>query len=295
MPRPAKYYGLLALKIVALTIVLMLASSVGSRLLPSAGDGGAVEAPSSGFFSLIFAVMLAQVVALAYPLLRSLWTGWTAVAALALLHFATVTGMNQIETVVYLGDDMPAGMVRGLFLMGLVVAAIFAPVAVFTLGRWRTPFTPPAKRATLNGWPWKIPAAGALYVLLYYLFGYYVAWQNPEVRAFYNGTDPGSFIAQMAGIVRDTPWMLPLQFLRGMLWVILGIVVVRMMNGPWRHFSLAIALLFAVPCLYLLFPNPLMPEAVRMSHLVETLPYQFAFGGFLGWLFRTEQAETVTL
>jgi len=28
-----------------------------------------------------------------------------------------------------------------------------------------------------------------------------------------------------------------------------------------------------------------MPEAVRLTHLVETLPYQFLFGWFAAWLF----------
>ena len=32
-------------------------------------------------------------------------------------------------------------------------------------------------------------------------------------------------------------------------------------------------------------PNPMMPEAVRLTHLVETLPYQFLFGWFVAWLF----------
>jgi hypothetical protein len=58
-----------------------------------------------------------------------------------------------------------------------------------------------------------------------------------------------------------------------------------MMRGPWWEAGLALALLFAVPTAYLLFPNPLMPETVRMTHLVETAPYQFLFGWFVGWLF----------
>jgi hypothetical protein len=28
----------------------------------------------------------------------------------------------------------------------------------------------------------------------------------------------------------------------------------------------------------------MMPEAVRMGHLVETLPYQYFFGWFAAWL-----------
>ena len=44
---------------------------------------------------------------------------------------------------------------------------------------------------------------------------------------------------------------------------------------------MAVSFLFAVPTIYLLFPNPVMPEEIRMTHLVETLPYQFLFGSIL--------------
>jgi hypothetical protein len=49
--------------------------------------------------------------------------------------------------------------------------------------------------------------------------------------------------------------------------------------------ALAVSLLFTVPSIYLLFPNPMMPDAVRIAHLVETAPYQFLFGWFVVWLF----------
>jgi hypothetical protein len=37
-----------------------------------------------------------------------------------------------------------------------------------------------------------------VYVVLYYLFGYYVAWQNPELRRYYTGiTELKSFYQLM--------------------------------------------------------------------------------------------------
>ena len=86
--------------------------------------------------------------------------------------------------------------------------------------------------------------------------------------------------------------MLPLQFVRGLLWVALAVLVIRMMGGRRWEPALALALLFSVPSLYLLFPNPLMPDAVRLVHLVETLPYQLLFGAFAGWWLGSSPAET---
>ena len=89
----------------------------------------------------------------------------------------------------------------------------------------------------------------------------------------------------MKGIAQGTPWMIPFQYLRGLMWVGLAILVIRIMKGAWWEAGLATALLFAVPSLYLLLPNELMPEPIRMGHLIETLPYQFMFGWFAAWLF----------
>lgn len=95
----------------------------------------------------------------------------------------------------------------------------------------------------------------------------------------------------MAGIVRDTPAIPVLQLGRGVVWALLGLLVVRMMKGPWWEAGLAASVLFTVPVLYLLFPNPLMPEAVRLAHMMEMLPYQFLFGWFVGWWFGRDEGR----
>jgi hypothetical protein len=181
-------------------------------------------------------------------------------------------------------------MLRGIVLMGLSNALIFSPTLVLALGKAR-----PAREAAESAAPrlprspwtraWKLAAAAAIFTSLYYVFGYYVAWQNPALREYYGGTDPGSFLAQMANTLSGTPWMVPLQLARGLLWALLALLVLLMLNGPWWEAGLALSMLFAVPTAYLLFPNPLMPETVRMTHLVETAPYQFLFGWFVAWLF----------
>jgi hypothetical protein len=185
-------------------------------------------------------------------------------------------------------------MLRGIVLMGTFNALVFSPILVLVLGRARSDRAishVPASRPPVpwTTWAWKLAAGAAVFTALYYVFGYYVAWKNPVLREYYGGTDPGSFLAQMRGIARNTPWMPPLQFVRGLLWVLLALPVIRMMNGRWWETGLALSLLFAVPAAYLLFPNPVMPEPVRMTHLVETAPYQFLFGWFVAWLYRGER------
>lgn len=296
-----KTLGLMLLKIVGLAVLLMILNGIGSRFLPAAATEGAervseavVESapapPSGSFMVIVLFVMLLQTIALAYPVAHSKWSGWKLALAVFLLYFGTVTFMGQIESLVYLGDKMPDDMLLGLFAMGLFAAAVFSPVAVLVLGKWKADSAPATdsghrEPTSAREWAWKTAVGGAVFLSLYYLFGYFVAWKNPLVRDYYGGTDPGSFFAQMSSIVESTPWMLPLQYMRGLLWVALAVLVIRMMKGSWWQVALAVSLLFTVPSFYLLFPNPMMPDAVRMAHLVETAPYQFLFGWFVVWLF----------
>ena len=296
-----KDLGILLVKIVLLAVLLMMVNGIGSRFLPAAAAEGAgqiseavVESapapPSGSFMALVLFVMLLQTVALAYPVMLSKWSGWKLALAVFLLYFGTVTFMSQMESLVYLGDKMPNGMLPGLFAMGLFTAAVFSPVVVLVLGKWKAGTAASAtsghREPTSAGeWAWKTAVGGLVFLSLYYLFGYFVAWKNPLLRDFYGGTDPGSFFAQMSSIVESTPWMLPFQYLRSLLWVALAVLVIRMMKGSWWQVALAVSLLFTVPAIYLLFPNPMMPDAVRMAHLVETAPYQFLFGWFVVWLF----------
>ena len=296
-----KDLGILVVKIVLLAVLLMMLNGIGSRFLPAAETEGAgqisdavVESapapPSGSFMVIVITVMLLQTITLAFPVMRSKWRGWKLALAVFLLYFGTVTFMSQIESLVYLGGKMPNGMIQGLFAMGLLNAAVFSPVAVLVLGKWKNDPTASVtsghREPTSAGeWAWKTAVGGLVFLSLYYLFGYFVAWKNPLLRDFYGGTDPGSFFAQMSSIVESTPWMLPFQYLRSLLWVALAVLVIRMMIGSWWQVALAVSLLFTVPSIYLLFPNPMMPDAVRIAHLVETAPYQFLFGWFVVWLF----------
>jgi len=287
-----------ALKLIALTLTLLVLSGIGALLIPAnqpAGDTAAAAPP----LGLILLVFFFQTLALAIPILWSRWNGWRLAAVIFVAYFGTVTFLTQIESLVYLGDKMPGELMAGLIAMGFFVAAVFSPLCVLVLGKWRPEL---AARATpppglnLGQWGWRVAASGFVFLCLYYLFGYYIAWQDPALRAYYGGTDPGSFLAQMMSVAQSTPWMIPLQYVRGLMYVGLGLLVVYSMRGPWWRPGLALSILFAVPALYLLFPNPLMPDFPRMTHFIETLPYQFLFGWFLAWFLcpRIDKTTTAT-
>jgi hypothetical protein len=115
-------------------------------------------------------------------------------------------------------------------------------------------------------------------VIIYFTFGYFIAWKSEAVRAYYGGNDPGNFFAHMSSLIRTEPLLFLLQLVRGLLWAAIAVPVIRMMKGDWWEAGLAVALLFAMTSALLLIPNPLMPPAVRMAHLLETSTSNFLFG-----------------
>ncbi|MEQ1762842.1 MAG: hypothetical protein ABL984_06795, partial [Pyrinomonadaceae bacterium] len=184
---------------------------------------------------------------------------------------------------------LPPGVLPRLFLMGALIAAPFSVLAVLILGKRKEDTNNSETNLRLvmpaREWAWKLAVIAIVYVMLYFTFGYYIAWQYPAVREYYGGIDEGNFFTNMAATVRNMPWLVPFQILRAMLWTAFALPVIRMMKGSRLETALAVALLFCVVMnTQLLLPNPYMPEAVRIAHLIETASSNFIFGFFVGWL-----------
>jgi len=209
------------------------------------------------------------------------------VLAVYAAHFGLGTFMLQIESAVFLPRHLPRGFVSQMMAMGAVSAVIFAPIAVWTWGRLGEERgaeagpsfrVPPGRR-----WPVRLAALAAAYVAIYFTAGYFVAYANPDVLAYYGDSHSVSFLAQLHRIWDHAPWAFPFQLLRGLLWIGFGLPLLLSFRGARPEGALLIGCLYSMWLVGLLIPNPYMPESVRLSHLVETLPSNFAFGCLVGW------------
>ena len=137
--------------------------------------------------------------------------------------------MSQIETAIFV-TWLPAGLVLRIVLSGLIVSLIFSWLAVLVLGKWRTreKFEPRRLNLTKSQWALRLIVLAALYVIIYFTFGYFLAWRNPAVRAFYHGSDLTDFFTQIKSVFTDTPWLPPFQLVRGVFWTLLALPVIRM-------------------------------------------------------------------
>lgn len=279
----------LSSRILAITAIhFAVFAAASAALLPPAPAAGADTQAAARSAMLLLVVCALNAAVLSLLILRSRWTGARLALTIFVVFYGVMTVMNQIESLVFL-TELPPGMVPGLFLMGAVVAAIVAPAAVLILGRWRGDARAHRPRRAgqqpASEWAWKLALIAVAYVVLYFTFGYFVAWRSPAVRAYYGGVDPGSVVAQLRSVFAETPWLPALQLLRGLLWAALAIPVIRMMTGAWWEAGLGTALLFSVvACGQLLLPNPYMPDPVRIAHLAETASSNFIFAWLVVWL-----------
>lgn len=260
-------------------------SPVGSDAVPSA------EAPSATMMVSLLVVCIVNTLVITFLVLRSRWTGLRLVAAVALVFYGSMTVMPQIEVAVFLGMGK---LVRASLIMGAVIVVPFSFLAVLVLGRMRRggAYSGANRRLGLprQEWIWKGIVGVSTYVTLYLIFGYFIAWQNPALRELYGGTEPRSFLALLQSSIMG--WLVPLQCLRGALWILLALPVIRMMKGHWAEAALAVGLCFAVLMnSQLLLPNPLMEESVRMTHLVETASSNFLFGLVIVGLFHRRHSR----
>lgn len=230
-------------------------------------------------------------------IVTSRWRGWRLALALAFAYYGSFTFITQIETWYFLSEiTVSPELLPRLFIMGLSIPLIFIPLAVLICKKWKK------KDVGISRPKWKMPfmqlllklaVIAVVYLVIYWVAGYYIAWQNPELRAFYGS--PGEiepFFAHTLGTIRNTPGLILLQLVRGVLFALIALPVIAGSNvKPWTT-ALLVGFLLAVPHLGHILPNPLMPIAsVRLSHMIETFTSTFLFGLIIVWLLHRKHSS----
>ena len=284
------------IRLILLFILFIVFFVIGSMAVAGVMPDNAISEPGlvPATTGLII-IALANLLVIAALILASHWSGWKLAVSLALAYYGAATFMLQIETWYFLSSvTVSVQLLPRLFLMGIPTAFLFIPLAVWILGKGRaTAETSPNLALVMPAkqWIWKLAAIAVAYLILYWGAGYFIAWQNPELRVFYG--QPGDalpFFTHTANTLRNDPMLFPFQILRALLWVCCTLSVIRSSRvNPWRT-ALLVGLFLSVPqTLPLIIENPLMPIAsVRMSHLIEGASSNFIFGTIVVWLLHRE-------
>lgn len=291
-----------ALKVLGIGVVMFLVLMVVGGLTAPAATAEAAPEHAVALMLPMLLVSMVNALIIAFVITQSSWRGLPLIAGLTTAFYGVQTVVGQIEALVFLtplGErfgagsvpvlTMPIQQIQSSFIFGAAVAIVSVPLAAWLFGKARRH----RQRADIDltqgmgagQWALKLGAIVILYELLYFGFGYYVAWKSPAVLAFYQGTDPGSFLAQMRNVVSETPTLVPFQAFRALLWTAFALPVVKMLEDKAWIGALGTGLMLGILAFsHTLIPNPYMPTDVRMVHFVETASSTFIFGAALFWL-----------
>jgi len=196
--------------------------------------------------------------------------------------------MTQIETLFFGSSFDALSRLDVMFIMlaGLPSLLVTAPLAVRFFRNKHAKalirFKIDVKKTIV-----KIVIISMIYLCVYMLFGYYVAWQFEELRLFYSGSaEKLGFLAQMAHNWEENPIIFPFQIIRGALFGLAAIPLLLIIPQDKKSFIISICLVYLGTAIGLIIPNVLFPDAVRIAHLIEMSTSMLLFGVVVGTVFK---------
>ena len=265
---------------------------VSNILFPLSPEIMASSDSASGFLSTPMAFLFnaaTNALILVWVGRRSSFRGLKMFGQLFVLSFGAQVLETQIETGYFLSAfpllqnnfELYVLILRGFtssLLLSLLVAWIVGGFS--KKPRPQNTFTTTAGNAVKHG-SW-IPV---VYIALYMLLGYFVAWQIKDLRLFYGGpAELNGFFEQWGLSLMQKPELPFFQYFRGVLWMLCLIPLFLGFSGKRTELVFLSALaLCLLPTAQLAFANPLMPAAVSLGHFWEVSISTGIFGALCAW------------
>lgn len=271
----------------ALVVLYVVLFSAGTALFPVDVPSDGVD-PAAALLGVLGGAVLDTALLGAWAA-RTRLRGLRRWAALSLAFYGVKTLSSQLEALWFM-PNVTAGMAPALFGMTLPLALLFPAAVAWAFGRrgpaeapvWRAPAIP-LSRAILG---WTVLSA-VVYPALFWSAGYFVAFQSPAVREFYGGLRGDGFFAHLGAVFAADPLVVPFEALRGLLWILFVLPLLRTSAGRWWVDALLVGLTLAlVQNDVHLIPNPLMSPEIRLYHFVETASSNLVWGLAIGWVLR---------
>ena len=298
------------LKTLLLSAIMLLVTIIISMVRPLSAEGNTAQ-DEGAIMLLLFTVTTVYALVIGLVVKNARGSRLQLILGLILAFYGVQTVIGQIEAIFFLtplGEkwgagsvpvmQMPLDFIVSQFIIWGAVALVGIPVAVLLFDK--------RKKATRNSIHWlpkisskewllKIGLVIIAYELLYFGFGYFVAWKHPAILAYYQGTDPGSFFAQLANVAKETPGLYGLQAFRALFWLVITLPVISMLRHKKWAGALLTGLFVSLPMnIPHIIPNPYMPADVRAVHFTETVISTFIFGVLIFWLFKNSIINILT-
>jgi len=278
------------------TVAYIVSLAIASALLPMP-QSILEKTPEVGMMSLPAAMLFngaVNAVILLWVARRSSLKGFALAGQLFLVSFLTQSFQTQIETGYFLSAfPLLNGNyeVYRLMLRGAIACAVFVLMVTLFVGGFSRK---PREAATFTVHADQFLKAGAwlaiVYVALYMLFGYFVAWQSQNLRVFYGGpAELNSLLNQWSTALMNRPELPVFQYFRGFLWIVCLIPLFKGFTGRRVELVILSALVLGLlPTTGLAFPNPLMSAEVSLYHFWEVSISTGLFGALCAWFVPTK-------
>lgn len=270
------------LLVLAMNFAWMISSGVFMNIAGATDTSSSDPAEALASLGGLLAACIAEVLVVAWFISRTHLRGGQLALRVFVIVFGVMFFMTQIETLFFNSAiNMPLEVVAATVASGLVASLAVAALSPRYARRIALPQSASQASDTLA---WSISGfviLGAMYVALYFVVGYYVAWQSEELREFYTGSpDILPFWQHMKGTLIGDPFLTPFQFLRGLIWAAIGLSVLNGITprSGWQTYGIVAATLSIGLAVPLLVPNPFMPDVVRTAHFTELLVSNALFG-----------------
>lgn len=194
------------------------------------------------------------------------WLTWS----LIFVYLTVYSFMTQIETIFFKGafEMLSILDIWMIMLANIIPLIVIIPLTLKIINK-DYPQIIPKIDIKLTTLLWKVGLLAVVYMFIYFLFGYFVAWQFADLREFYSGTtEKQSFIQIMMGNFQNSN-IVPFQFLRGVLFSVFILPIVLIFKNKTRQLLLSLILVYLSTSIVLIIPNFLFPDTVRWAHFLE--------------------------
>ena len=273
-----KIFFKLLLCVIIYTVIFLIAAGI----LPHTQEFREMEPPDNPFVFLFLLINSAFVCFTVYFIIKnSMVKGIKLYLICAGSVFLVQSFMTQIETLFFISAfkglnvlDVVLFMVRDLIALAAVTPLM---IKFFQNSEACETVKIDAKSAVI-----KISIIALIYICVYMIFGYFVAWQFEALRVFYSGSaEKLSFFGQLANNVKTNPLIYPFQFIRGILFSA-AVLPLLFINKKKKIFIISVCLVYVTTAVVLLIPNALFPDMVRYGHLIEMAASMTVFGLIAG-------------
>ncbi|GHU70592.1 hypothetical protein FACS189450_05270 [Spirochaetia bacterium] len=272
------------IKLILCTVIYAIVFVMANALMPYSQDFKELGASGNSADLLFMLINAAWVCFTIYFIIHhTKYNGKKLFFNLLFIMFFVQAFMTQMETLFFTG----AFPVLTKLDIGLIMAANLIPLSAVILLLIKFFQNKNAaietEKHNINRVMAKLGIIGIIYLFVYMIFGYFVAWQFEELRIFYsNSAEKLGFFEHLLSNLQANPVIYPFQILRGILFGVFVLPLINMVNKNKRVFITSVCLVYLCTAVMLIIPNALFPDIVRIGHLIEMTGSMFLFGIITG-------------